>query len=168
MVRAGLKASPAPLLALSRRSAADNDRDFLYALFRVSLPPNNGFDTLPATERETLLRMQFEARERQYRTTYPLADFDLLLIDDEPVGNLYVDRGSDEYVLIDISVLPQYQGQGIGSHVVGELLEEAGRLALPVRAHVQKNNRAWGLWKRLGFELSGDDGVYYNIVARAM
>ncbi len=102
MVRAGLKASPLPPLALSRRSVTDDDREFLYALFRDCLPPSNGFDALPPAERETLLLMQFEARERQYRTIYALADFDLLLLDEAPIGNLYVDRGDDEQQKVEV------------------------------------------------------------------
>ncbi len=168
MVKARIEASPTPSPTVSRRSATDDDREFLYALFCDCLPPKNGFDALPPAERDALLRMQFDARERLYRLDYGLADFELLLIDGTPVGKLYVDRGSQEYTLIDISLLPKYRDQGVGTQVVSELLEEARRLALPVRAFVQDHNLAWGLWKRLGFELSGDDGGYYEIVARTV
>ena len=168
MSHRGHKLSPPFAPTVDRRPVVDDDRELLFELFCSALAPDNALLMLPPAERETLLRMQFDARERQYRATYTLADFDLLLLDDMPVGNLYVDRGDNEYVLIDITLLPEFRRRGIGAAVVGSLLDDAGTLFLPVRAHVQKHNPAWGLWQRLGFELIGDEGVYYHILAPAL
>jgi len=152
---------------VERRPTVADDREFLFRLFCSTLAPENALLMLPPAERETLLRMQFDAREKQYRAIHMLADFELLVLDGTPVGNLYVDRGDSEYVLIDISLLLKFRDQGIGSAVIGNLLVEAEARSLPVRAHVQKYNPAWQLWQRLGFERVGDNGVYYDIVAPA-
>lgn len=125
--------------------------------------PEDALLTLPESKREPLLRAQFEAREMQYRKTYVLADFDVLTVDGKPVGNLYLDRGDDEFVLINISILPGYRNQGIGTAVIGRLVEEAGRIVLPVRARVPHRSPALHLLQRLGFEQVGDDGEHYEI-----
>jgi ribosomal protein S18 acetylase RimI-like enzyme len=168
MKNAGIDMSPPFSPAADRRPVVDDDREYLFELFCSTLAPENPLLMLPLAERETLLRMQFDAREEQYRATYTLADFDLLLLNGMPVGNLYADRGDKEYVLIDIALLPEFRRRGIGTTVVRNLLDEAGALFLPVRAHVQKHNPAWGLWQRLGFELIGDEGVFYHILAPAL
>lgn len=171
MINAGLTAPPVNSPVIDRRSVTDADRDFLFGLFCSALAPEDALTALtalPQAERESILRMQFDAREQQYRASYLLADFDVILRDGKCIGNIYADRGDDAYTLIDISVVPEFRNQGIGTAVVGDLLEEASRLALPVRAHVQKHNPAWRLWQRLGFEKNGDDGVYYDIVVPAL
>lgn len=168
MIHARIKDLPAPSPVIERRSATDEDRNFLFELFCDSRTPDNTLLALPPEVREARLQSLFEASERQYRAAYPLADFEILLIDGAPAGNIYVDRGDDAYVLIDISLSPKSRNQGTGTAVVGNLIEEAGRLALPVRAQVQKFSPASRLWQRLGFERVGDDGLYYDIVVPAI
>ncbi len=151
---------------VTRRPADKSDRDFLFELFTQSVGPDAMLEGLDAEERATLFKMQFEAREDQYQQTWPDANFDVLFLRDEPIGNVYVDRGSNEYTLIDISLLPKYRNRGVGTAIVTELLQQAHALAFPVRAHVQKNNPALRLYERLGFEVVGDDGVYLEILAK--
>ena len=70
MAKARIEASPTPSPTVSRRSVTDDDRDFLLALFRDSLPPGTDFASLPPVERDALIVMQFDARERLYRLDY--------------------------------------------------------------------------------------------------
>ena len=76
-------------------------------------------------------------------------------------GELALDRRPDEFRIIDIALLAEARRQGIGSHLLREILAEAGRAGLPVRIHVEQNNPALGLYHRLGFRQIGDEGVYY-------
>ncbi len=162
------KLPPAALPVIDRRPATEDDREFLFAVFRAALVPKDPLAALPESKSEALLRARFDAREQQFRSAYVLADFDVLTVDGEPAGNLYVDRGDDEFVVIDISLLPQFRDRGIGTAVIGGLVEEAGRLVLPVRARVQHDSRTSGFWRRLGFEQVGDDGRFYGIAVPAI
>ncbi len=160
-----------PLVAppvIDRRPATEDDHEFLFAVFRAALVPSDPLAALPESESVALLRTRFDAREEQHRKDYPLADFDVLTVDGEPAGNLYVDRGDDEFVVIDISLLPEFRNRGIGTTVIGHLVEEAGRLVLPVRARVQHDSPTSRFWRRLGFEQVGDDGAYYGIAVPAI
>lgn len=163
-----VKVPPVSSPVIERRTATDDDGAFLFELFCSSLPGNHPLLLLPEAERKPLLQKQFDARENKYRAVYALADFDVVTFGGEPVGNLYVDRGDDEFVIIDISILPGYRDRGIGTELVSSLLEEASRLVLPVRAHVLHRSPAWRLWKRLGFELDCDHRAYYEIVVPAI
>ena len=163
MTKPRLKVPPVPSPVIDRRAATEDDRECLFEVFRNTRAPGDARPAHPESEREALLRARFNAREEQYREDYPLADFDVLTVDGEPAGNLYVDRGDDEFVIIDISLLPEFRNRGIGTAVIGRLVEEAGRLVLPVRALVRHHSRASRFWRRLGFERVGDDGTHYEI-----
>ena len=80
-----------------------------------------------------------------------------------PVGNFYTLRGPDEFVLIDITLLPEHRNAGIGAGLVQELIAQANAENEPLFAHVLKDNPAWRLWQRVGFRLVNDDGMYLRI-----
>lgn len=112
-------------------------------------------------EKRDFLALQFRAQHEHYRAHFPDASFDLVLRGERPIGRLYVDRREDEFRLIDIALLPEERNRGIGGALLGELLAEAAAAAKPVRIHVEPFNPALRLYRRLGFELLEDKGVYW-------
>ena len=112
-------------------------------------------------EKEVFLRMQFNAQHTFYMDRFQHAAYDVILLDGEPVGRLYVDRREDEIRIIDIALLPEHRRKGIGSRLLSGILAEADMAGLPVRIHVERNNPALGLYHRFGFREIGDQGVYY-------
>lgn len=113
-----------------------------------------------ARQKDDFLRMQFEAQHSHYTEHFPDADFQLVLKGDEAIGRLYVDRRSDEIRLIDIALLPDFQGEGTGSGLLKALLDEACQMDLPLRIHVEKFNPALRWYERLGFRQIEDKGMY--------
>ena len=113
-----------------------------------------------AQQKDDFLRMQFEAQHSHYAEHFPDADFQLVLKGDEAIGRLYVDRRSDEIRIIDIALLPDFQGEGTGSGLLEALLDEARQMDLPLRIHVEKFNPALRWYERLGFRQIEDKGVY--------
>ena len=150
------------------RPACTADEPFLYCVFCSAQADQFTSLELALDEKERLMTMQYRAQQEQYRGRYPDADFDLVLKDGAPIGILYAKRGSDEFVLIDITLLPQHRNSGIGTALVRDLIVEANTADKPLLAHVLKQNPAWRLWQRLGFRLVADDGVYLNIEVPAV
>lgn len=107
------------------------------------------------------LTQQFTAQHTYYLAQYPDADLQLILLDGQPIGRLYVARLEDELRVIDIALLPAYRNAGIGSRMLGELLAEALAAGKPTRIHVEKFNPALHLYERLGFSPIADHGVYW-------
>ena len=103
-------------------------------------------------QKSAFLRMQFELQRAHYRRYYPGAAFQLILTDGLPIGRIYVNRGPDEYLLLDITVIAGYRGQGIGGELLRQLLAEAGAAGKSVTLHVEPFNRAQHLYRRLGFQ----------------
>ena len=52
-------------------------------------------------------------------------------------------------------------GAGIGGALLREIMEEAAQSGKSASIHVERDNRALGLYQRLGFERVDDHGVYY-------
>ncbi|MEZ5581754.1 MAG: GNAT family N-acetyltransferase [Candidatus Competibacteraceae bacterium] len=68
------------------------------------------------------LSMQFRAQHYHYQRHYPNACFDLIVIDDEPIGRLYLDEWDDEFRLIDIALIPTYRNRGLGTRLLSNVL----------------------------------------------
>jgi len=56
-----------------------------------------------------------------------------------------------------LMLLPEYQGRGIGSELIREVIAGATTMGRPLLLHVLKvNKRAQGFYHRHGFEIVGD------------
>jgi ribosomal protein S18 acetylase RimI-like enzyme len=81
-------------------------------------------------------------------------------VDGRPAGRLYVGRWPQTIRIVDIALLPEHRGVGVGTRLLGGLLAEADAAGKPVSIHVERFNPAMRLYRRLGFEELEDKGVY--------
>ena len=86
--------------------------------------------------------------------------FDVVLMDGEPGGRLYVHRGESEIRIVDIALLPEHRGDGIGTALLRDLLNEADAAGKRLTIHVERMNPALRLYDRLGFTVAEDKGAY--------
>ena len=149
-------------MTLALRPVSASDDSFLYTVYRSTR--QNEFATLPWSdaEKEAFLQMQYQAQRQGYLQQFPRADWQIILLNDVPVGRLILERRPREMGLIDIILLPQYQNQGIGTNFIQKVMAEATEQKLPVRLHVSKiNEDALRLYKRLGFSTIGETGLHF-------
>jgi ADP-ribose pyrophosphatase YjhB (NUDIX family)/ribosomal protein S18 acetylase RimI-like enzyme len=71
------------------------------------------------------------------------------LFNSQDRGYGYVDDSTPE---LTIAILPEYRGQGIGTRLLGQLLESAASHYRALSLSVDPDNPALRLYKRLGFE----------------
>ena len=149
--------------AVTLRPICPDDAEFLYQVYASTrmeeLAPLR--QSWPEEQLAAFLRMQFTAQHQHYQASYANANFDVILADGNPAGRLYVDRPPGEIRLIDIAVLPQYRGAGIGSRLLADLLAEAEQAGKPISLHVEKFNPTLSWYERLGFSIVDDRGVYW-------
>lgn len=148
-------------LGLSLRAMSDEDLPFVEALFastRADL-----FAGMPPAQRDALLALQHRSQHQHYRGAYPDAEWLIVERGDEPVGRLYLQEEPRAVRLIDISLVPQVRGQGIGAALLGDLLEAARDQGRDVVLHVEHQNPARRLYERLGFAPVEDKGVYLEM-----
>ncbi|MCP3957821.1 MAG: GNAT family N-acetyltransferase [bacterium] len=143
------------------RPITPGDDEFLLRVYASTRADEMAVVPWSEDEKEDFLRFQFDAQHKYYQEHFPRAAFDLILLDGEPIGRLYVDRRDDEIRLIDIALLPESRGGGLGGAIMREILAEGEAAGKLVRIHVEQNNPALKLYRRLGFEQIEEQGVYY-------
>jgi ribosomal protein S18 acetylase RimI-like enzyme len=114
-------------------------------------------------QKAAFVAMQFEAQRAYYREVYPDAAYDVVVIDGQDAGRLYVARLPEEIRVVDISLLPEFRGRGIGATLLGDVQAEAAASGRKVVIHVEQQNRAKNLYVRLGFVPVEDLGIYLRM-----
>lgn len=143
------------------RPIVEEDSEFLYRLYASTREEELAQVPWSEEETERFLRFQFDAQHKYYQEQFPAARFDVILSGSEPIGRLYVDVREDEIRLIDIALLPERRGAGLGGRLMKGILTQGEAAGLPVQIHVERNNPAMRLYERLGFERVEEQGVYW-------
>jgi ribosomal protein S18 acetylase RimI-like enzyme len=146
------------------RPVTDEDREFLFRLYASTRQEELAMVDWDAERKEAFLRMQFDAQTRYYAENYPGASFQVIEFEGKRAGRLYVDRWEAEIRIIDIALLPGFRRGGMGTALIREILAEGQERGLPVSIHVERMNPAIGLYRRLGFRLLEDKGVYRLLI----
>jgi ribosomal protein S18 acetylase RimI-like enzyme len=135
------------------------DESFLYRLYATTRAYEMALTGWPPEAQDAFLRQQFQFQAIHYHRYYPSASFQIILLDSQPVGRVYLDYGAEDILLIDIALLPEYRGMGIGGWIMHDLLEEAARTQRRVTLHVEPHNPALRLYQRLGFRVIDEPGA---------
>ena len=143
------------------RSITPDDAEFLSILYASTRADEMAIVDWTDTQKAEFLQQQFDAQHAYYQAQFPDAAYDIVLLDGESIGRLYVDRREDEIRLIDIALLPEHRGGGLGTAILKEILAEGASVRKLVRIHVEQFNPAMRLYERLGFEKIEEQGVYH-------
>ena len=110
---------------------------------------------LPAvdeTMRRQLLDMQFRAMTLSYRAAVPAGVFQVVTLNETPIGRLITDSGPDRFHIVYIALLPEWRNRGLGTTLMTAVLDAPRRRGLVCEATVAVDNLAsCRLWARLGF-----------------
>ena len=137
---------------LTLRDVRPEDEAGLFDLFAAVRAGELRMQEWEPALRGRILRMQFEAQRRTYRAEYPAADERLIELDGAPIGWVVVDRSRSELHGIDIALLEEKRGRGVGTRVIRALQEEAAAGNRPMVITVNRTNvQALALYARLGF-----------------
>jgi ribosomal protein S18 acetylase RimI-like enzyme len=153
-------------IAFQRRAATAEDEVFLFRLYAASRADLDAIG-LPPEQKDLLVKMQFNAQRQQYSSAFPAAENTIILIDEVPVGRMLINKTASEFRLIDIVLLPQFRGLGVGTRLIQDLIHDAEAANALVILQVRKENVALNLYRRLGFVVNQDDGVYVSMEWRA-
>jgi ribosomal protein S18 acetylase RimI-like enzyme len=145
---------------LSLRPSLASDESLLFRLYASTRTQELAFTAWDETQWNAFLQMQFNLQKRSYEARFPAADHSIILYDEQEIGRLVVDRTATENHLIDIALLPEFRGRGIGGALVRELQEGTARDGKSLRLSVLKTNPARRLYERLGFSIENERGAY--------
>ena len=152
---------------ITLRPAVEDDRTFLFWVYSSTRADELAVVPWTDEQKGAFLRMQFDAQDSWYHQVYPDGTFLVVLREGTPIGRLYVARLSTEVIVVDIALIPEHRGQGIGSRLLADVLAAADRDALPITLHVEPWNPARRLYERLGFETKEQGEVYETMVRPA-
>ena len=148
-------------MPITLRPITLEDEGFLFRVYASTREEELAQTDWDDAQKEAFLKMQFYAQHKYYVEQFHKASFDVILLDGEPIGRLYLDRRKAELHIIDIALLPAYRNRGIGSTLLKAILAEGEQAGLFVSIYVEQFNPALRLYIRLGFRHNGENGVYY-------
>ncbi len=132
------------------RPATPDDSDILFRIHRAAMGEYLEQAFGPWTE---------EFDREQHEQWLSAGRAQVILVGDEIAGALDVEWRADAALLYRIGIDPPFQGRGLGTAIVRDLLTECGERRLPARLHVFPHNPARHLYERLGFRETGRDAA---------
>lgn len=158
-----LRAVPALSAPLKARAVAlvpvtTTDLPLLRSLYAGSRMAELLLAPWPAEQKRAFLDQQFALQHAHFVDVHRKGDFRIVRQAGAPVGRFYFDRSGSEWVVVDILIGAEAQGNGLGGALIGWLQQAAADSgARGVRLSVAHNNpRAHALYLRLGFVDTGD------------
>ena len=160
MTDASPKGDRAVLGAITLRPATDADYDFMRRLYHLNRAEEMQHFPLTDEQKIAFLDQQFAAQFEHYGIHYPTCERNIVESDGAPIGRLWIDEWRDQIRLVDIALMPEWRGSGVGSMLLHDVLRRGERAGKPVTIHVEAYNPALRLYQRLGFVQVDTNGVY--------
>lgn len=148
---------------IALRPEQPGDRQFVARLFASAREQELEVTGWSEEVKGTFCTQQFQAQTLHYARAFPDADRQIVLVNGDQGGRLYLLRRSTNLRIIEIALLREYQGSGIGTALLRTILEEAHREGRDVSLRVALHSPARRLYARLGFEEISNDGVYLSM-----
>ncbi|HEX9367366.1 MAG TPA: GNAT family N-acetyltransferase [Vicinamibacterales bacterium] len=157
-----------PVAELSRASGVGvrpvqpGDEPFLLDLYATTR--DRDFALLDDAVRRPLLRLQFTAQQAGYTARFPGAEHNLIAVGGERAGQIRLASSPSEIRVVDISLLPQYRGRGIGTMLYRDVQARAAADGQSVAASVEKSNTgSLQFHRRLGFSVESETERDYRL-----
>jgi ribosomal protein S18 acetylase RimI-like enzyme len=136
------------------RPATSADYPFLYALHVATMKPYVtqvwGWDE--------------QAQAERFRAHFDPTRLCMVVVDGQRIGELEVEERSTKLYLANLRILPEFQGQGWGTCVLGDLLRQAKDLGVPMTLQVLRvNTGARHLYERLGLRVFEETPTHYRM-----
>jgi ribosomal protein S18 acetylase RimI-like enzyme len=102
--------------------------------------------------RRQLLEMQSRAMTMSYRSGFPAGRFEVVTLNQVPIGRLITGNGQDRFHIVYIALVPEWRNRGLGTVLMTLVLDQPRRRGTTCEATVALDNLAsLRLWCRLGF-----------------
>ncbi len=140
-----------------------DDEPFLIELFYTS---REDILQVPIAEEQkrTISLMQYAAQKQNHEAQFAHAANDIITLDGEDIGRLWVARYPQEIVCIEIILLPEFRNRKIGTKLMQDLFAEAAATGREFNFHVLKyNEKAQRFYKRLNCEFTGETEGHFKM-----
>jgi GNAT superfamily N-acetyltransferase len=146
------------------RPVTESDDPFLLSVYASTREQELAQAEWVEGQKEVFLRWQFDMQRREYEARFPDAVYNLILVDQQPAGRIWIGSDEEQIRLLDIALLPQFQNRGVGKALLEWLKREAQNSGKALRHMVfVLNNNADRFYERLGFKKIEDFGAYKHM-----
>jgi ribosomal protein S18 acetylase RimI-like enzyme len=125
----------------------------VYASTRAQELASTGW---PSAFCEAFIDVQHRAQQSHYRQHFPQALNQFILVGADVAGRLWTDLRPDALHILDITLLPEFRNQGLGTRCLIDLQQRAQDIGRTLSIQVELHNPARQLYERLGFSPRGD------------
>src|SRR5262245_6240253 len=125
-------------MRLAYRPETPDDEALVRTLLIETLVEHLAAWSWPEQLRQPVLEIQYQVQRQGFRSICKASM--IVLHDDTPVGWYVTAESADEVRLVNLMVLSQHRGQGIGSTVLRTLLATSEATGKPLRLSVAVNN----------------------------
>lgn len=145
------------------KTITKDDESFLYEVYSSTRRKELDSWGWSVEQMQHFLEMQWCAQQISYRQQFPQASHCIITLDNKYIGRLLTEGLPEHYHLIDISILPSSQGNGVGTYLITQLQQKAQKEHKSVILQVLHTNPARNLYERLGFQVVSADEVYLKM-----
>jgi ribosomal protein S18 acetylase RimI-like enzyme len=132
------------------RPEQPDDEAFLLEVYASTRQEELALTNWNAEMRTAFVQSQFKAMRAGYADMFPDGQFSIILLGGRAIGRMVIHRTAREVHVVDMALLPEFCGRGIGRRLMSDILAEAAAAKKNVSLHVLKMNRAVRLYQRLG------------------
>jgi ribosomal protein S18 acetylase RimI-like enzyme len=152
-------------MSVQFRAESAEDAGFLRSLILQTIALELGADRWPEPMRAQLLEMQYQNRRMGPRAGFPEGESQIIEWNGTPAGWLFFVKTATGVHLVEIMILPECRGHGVGTKAVRQVISLAD--GEPVRLTVNVlNGGAIRLYERLGFRRVGGTEVQHEMEMR--
>ena len=142
------------------RPVQDSDDEFLLKVYGSTREQEMAQVPWTAEQKQQFVRMQYEAQKNHYAAQHPHASHEIICLEGDAAGRLYLDRTGEKFHILDITLLPEHRNRGAGSFLLGQIMAEAKEAGKPVSIFVETFNPSLRLFQRLGFTPIQQEGFH--------
>ena len=107
-------------------------------------------------------------QDKFFADSWAAATHEIISYGDVPCGYLHIEHRANDIQIHELVIDPEFQGNGIGSHILRETMGIAGTRSIPIHLRVLRLNRAANLYRRLGFREIGTTDTHVLMEWRSL
>ncbi len=129
------------------------DDEFLYEVYASSRMDEINEWQWDEQQKQQFLKMQYYCQKVYYKNIYSHLETRIIVSKNEKIGRLLLADFKEKFVIVDLTILPEFQNQGVGTKILVEVQGYAQKHQKDIQLSVYRSNEgAIKLYEQLGFQ----------------
>lgn len=134
------------------KKATMEDYDFIYGVKKITL----------RNHIEKIWGWDEKYQQNDFSKSFLPNRNNIIILNGSNIGVLEINEEDKIIYVVELEILPQFQGKGIGSNILNDIIEDAKKKDKKVQVGCFKvNERAKELYLKLGFKIIDDTRTHF-------